>query len=58
MREEAKRADAVLVQTPALFHGGTQALFFDDVHPTAQGHAIIGRALARDLSARLAQTKR
>lgn len=58
MREEAKRAGAVLVQTPTLFHGGTQDLFFDDVHPTAQGHAIIGRALAGELSAKLAQTKR
>jgi lysophospholipase L1-like esterase len=58
MMEEAARAEAVLVQTPSLFHGGTQALFFDDVHPTAQGHAIIGRALARDISTRLSQGKR
>lgn len=50
MREAARQHGGTLVDTPARFAGGNpQALFHDDVHPTAQGHTIVGEALAAAL---------
>ena len=58
MRRVAQRPGAVLVSTPELFNGGGANLFFDDVHPTATGHAIIGQALGRAIADKLGAAKR
>jgi lysophospholipase L1-like esterase len=58
MRQVAQRPGAILVSTPELFHGGRSDLFFDDVHPTAAGHAIIGRALGQAIADKLGTPKR
>jgi lysophospholipase L1-like esterase len=53
MKEAAERPGAILVQTPAHFHGLGADHFFDDVHPTPRGHAIIGRLLAQGIAPQL-----
>jgi lysophospholipase L1-like esterase len=50
MKAAATRPGAILVEMPAHFHGLSADHFFDDVHPTPKGHAIIGRHLARGIS--------
>lgn len=49
MRDTAARHGAPVVEVPALFQAsglGRDALFIDEMHPTAVGHALIGQALA------------
>ena len=48
MRSAAERVGAPLIDGPAEFRrrGAGPAYFFDQVHPTQEGHAILGEALA------------
>lgn len=51
MRAAAGELGAPLADSPAAFLGGdARALFFDDVHPTAAGHRIVGEVLGRSLT--------
>jgi lysophospholipase L1-like esterase len=58
MRAAADRQGGVLVETPAHFAGKSADHFFDDVHPTAKGHAIVGRLLAKGIGSRIKRTTR
>jgi lysophospholipase L1-like esterase len=58
MRAAAERQDGVLVETPTHFAGKSPDHFFDDVHPTAKGHLIVGKLLAQGIEARLKRTSR
>ncbi len=58
MRSAAQRPGAVLVETPPHFRGKGGDHFFDDVHPTAQGHGVIGRLLAQAVAARVETIER
>jgi lysophospholipase L1-like esterase len=51
MKSVAKTHDLVLVDGPAVFRrsGAGNAYFFDQVHPSAEGHALLGEALAEAL---------
>ncbi len=52
MRETAARVGAPVVEVPGLFQAsgeGRDALFIDEMHPTATGHRLIGEALAASL---------
>lgn len=53
MRSAAERHGAPILDVPALFADtglSADALFLDEMHPTALGHALIGEALATQLS--------
>jgi lysophospholipase L1-like esterase len=51
LREAARAADAPLADTPPRFvRGDARALFFDDVHPTPEGHALVAAALVEALT--------
>ena len=51
MRQVAARWGAPLVDLPARFpHEGGQRLFLDDIHPNAQGHAVMARLVEAALS--------
>ena len=55
MRDTAARHGAPLIDVPALFQAsglGEEALFLDEMHPTAAGHNIIGQALTSLLQER------
>gem|GEM_PF-2494157 len=58
MRDAAQRARAPLVETPPHFAKLGAEHFFDDVHPTPKGHAIIGRLLAQAVTVRMNTDKR
>ena len=50
MREVADSLDAPLVDSSTAFFGGSvNALFYDDVHPTPKGHALIAQELFTSL---------
>jgi len=50
MRDTAKELDAPLIDSTTAFRkGDPHALFFDEVHPTALGHARIAQSLHRVL---------
>ena len=50
MREVADSLDAPLVDSSTAFLGGSvNALFYDDVHPTPKGHALIAQELFTSL---------
>ncbi len=50
MREVAARRGAPLADTPPAFVGGrSEALLFDDVHPTPAGHALVADTLVKAL---------
>lgn len=51
MAEVARDEGALLVDGASPFRGGSPALMADDVHPTAEGHALLGRALAKGILA-------
>ena len=53
LRDTAARYGAPVIEAPALFYedGRGQALFLDEMHPTADGHALLGAELARTLGA-------
>lgn len=46
MAEVAQEQGALFVDGAAPFRGGPETLMADDVHPTATGHELLGRALA------------
>ena len=48
MREVAEETGAVLVDavTPFVASGKGRRLFLDDVHPSADGHRLLGEAVA------------
>jgi lysophospholipase L1-like esterase len=53
MRETAERWGAPLVYMPDVFRAtglGVKDLFFDEMHPTARGHALLGEAIAAALA--------
>lgn len=55
MRETAARHGAPVIDVPALFQEsgkGTAELFLDEMHPTIEGHRIMGEALADVLAER------
>jgi len=55
MRETAARHGAPLIDVPALFLEsglGPSELFLDEMHPTVEGHRIMGEALAAVLAER------
>jgi lysophospholipase L1-like esterase len=52
MRAAASDLGAVLVESPGHFVGLGPEHFYDDVHPTPRGHAIIGRLLAQGIAPR------
>jgi lysophospholipase L1-like esterase len=58
MRDAAERQSGVLVEAPAHFVGKSPDHFFDDVHPTAKGHAIVGRLLAQGIASRIKRSSR
>ncbi len=51
----ARENDAPFLDAPAYFreHGATGAFFFDQVHPSAEGHRLLGQALADTLEAEI-----
>ncbi len=51
MATVAKELDAPLIDAPRYFmrHDATGAMFFDQVHPSVEGHRLLGGALADDL---------
>ncbi len=52
-RDAAARAGAPVVSVPEVFRAsglGREALFLDEMHPTAEGHALMGRSLAGALA--------
>lgn len=52
MRATAQALGAPIADTPAAFIGSSpQRMFFDEVHPTRDGHAVIAEVLARALDA-------
>ena len=57
MRDVAQETGSVLVDavTPFQAHGGGRRLFLDDVHPSAEGHRVLGQALADSLQPVLAE---
>ena len=55
MRETAARHGAPVIEVPELFQAsglGSSELFLDEMHPTAEGHRIMGEALASVLADR------
>jgi len=58
MRAAAGRPGTVLIEMPEHFGGLSADHFFDDVHPTSKGHAIIGRRLAEGIARQLKRTER
>ncbi|MDP7113212.1 MAG: SGNH/GDSL hydrolase family protein [Myxococcota bacterium] len=55
MATVAEEIDAPLVDGPRYFarHGAGPTMFFDQVHPSAEGHRLLGEALAEALEDRL-----
>jgi lysophospholipase L1-like esterase len=50
MAQVAEELNAPLINSPLAFvEGDVNALFFDDVHPTAKGHARIASLMEKSL---------
>lgn len=51
MQEVSEARDVDYIFSPPLFFGGrVNSLFYDDVHPTAAGHQILGSLIAESLN--------